>query len=117
MFDRADLRRLARAKRQPNEYVSVSRGQLDEMAAKGWLPVREGKRRVRLGRPKSHSMLLEDRVWSVLYSLGFARLSGPLGASIVGADPKLTNQLDVVVTDDEVGLAVECKSSAALSRR
>lgn len=60
------------------------------------------------------SLLLEDRVWSLLYRLGFDYLSGDGGAQLT-QDPKGENspynQIDVVGLDPEVALAVECKSA------
>jgi DNA sulfur modification protein DndB len=87
------------------------------MEAAGWSVARLGKRRVRVTRAKSHGTLLEDRVWSVLFALGFPKMSGPAGASIGSSDSKLSNQIDVLAIDDEIVLAVECKSSQAVARR
>ena len=57
--------------------------------------------------------LLESRVWNLLYRMGFTHLSSIGGATLIlrGGSPKSpTQQIDVVAVDDEVAIAVECKS-------
>jgi DGQHR domain-containing protein len=71
-------------------------------------------------RPKKHDVLLEDRVWTLLYRMGFAYLNDKGGAKLIHdiKDPKpLTNQIDVLGIDNELALAVECKSCEKPSRR
>jgi DNA sulfur modification protein DndB len=64
---------------------------------------------------KRRDVLLEDRVWSLLYAMGFTYLSGE-GGAFLRVDPKRTdgpkNQIDVVGLDPEIAIAVECKSSS-----
>jgi DGQHR domain-containing protein len=117
VFDRSELRAVARAKAKPNEFVRIPLAQIDAMVSDGWSVTRKGNRRARMSRPKPPSTLLEDRVWSVLYGLGFPVLSGPAGAVLRSGDDKLSNQIDVVAMDDEVALAVECKSSQLIAKR
>jgi DGQHR domain-containing protein len=111
----ADLRSLARRKMNPLEFKSIPSGSYsDELLADGWEVQREGKTATRICRSKARSVLLEDRVWSLLYRLGFDHLSGEGGAQLL-QDPKAEsspyNQIDVVGLDPEVALAVECKSA------
>lgn len=110
-----DLRSLARRKNNPSEFKSVSKnGGSSLPVEEGWQKYREGATTVRLIRPKTRSVLLEDRVWSLLYRLGFTHLSGEGGAEIA-LDPKkdagLRGKIDVVGLDPEVALAVACKSA------
>ena len=68
-----ELRSLAWRKKQPKVFKSIPK-QRDELAAAesdGWRIVRDNKYTYRLARPKKKSVLLEDRVWSLLYRLGF----------------------------------------------
>jgi len=64
-------------------------------------------------KDKPRSVLLESRVWTLLYQMGFDLLSGKGGAQLV-ADPRDTQspktQIDCVAIDSEVGLACECKT-------
>ena len=67
----ADLRSLARAKAREYETKTVHPLLVDEALSQGWMVDRKNKRSVRLRRPKSHGLLLEDRVWTLLYKTGF----------------------------------------------
>jgi DNA sulfur modification protein DndB len=79
----------------------------------GWSIRRRNRRSISLQRPKPKSALLESRVWTLLFRMGFPILSGRGGAllEILPGDPKTpTSQIDVAAVDDEVALAAECKS-------
>jgi DNA sulfur modification protein DndB len=108
------LRGLARRKSQRDEFKTVRNPLVEEELAKGWTLAKANKASTRLKKPKSHNRLLEDRVWTLLYRMGFGRMSDDGGAfQILKADdPKgPENQIDVVGIDDEVALAIECKST------
>jgi DGQHR domain-containing protein len=82
----------------------------------GWTVLRKNKRTVTLAKEKSRPSLLESRVWTMLYRMGFPYLSGEGGSHLVWAsgDPDSpTSQIDVVGVDDEVSLYIECKSYEA----
>ena len=69
-----ELLALARPKKNPSEFKSIPKKDLCNLLPKeGWQVVRKGKYTVRLARPKARSVLFEDRVWSLLYKLGFTR--------------------------------------------
>ncbi|GAG01385.1 unnamed protein product, partial [marine sediment metagenome] len=76
---------------------------------------RKLKRSVRVRRDKQHHVLLEDRVWVLLYLMGFPLLSGRGGAELTPISRRSQRpptQIDVVGIDDEVAVAFECKSAA-----
>ena len=109
-----DLRSLARSNRTSNEFQSIPKRRLDEVVEQGWKIAKENKTSFRMVREKSKPNLLEDRVWSMLYKMGFTHFSGKGGAHLaVDArnpdGPK--NQIDVVGLDSEVALAIECKTT------
>jgi DNA sulfur modification protein DndB len=111
----AELRSLARRKMSSLEFRSIpATSYSDALSADGWQLQRESKTAKRISRPKARSILLEDRVWSLLYRLGFNYLSAEGGAQLQ-QDPKSEsspyNQIDVVGLDPEVALAIECKSA------
>jgi len=115
-----DLRGLARRKKRADVYKSVRHALVEEEKANGWVVVAKNKTSTRLSKPKTHSVLLEDRVWSLLYRLGCKFLSGDGGARLrsgSGESDGPTTQLDIVGIDDEIGLVIECKSSEAPQRR
>lgn len=110
-----ELGAVARRRRGLNVAKSIPTEQLDSYLADGWVQVgRKKKTSVRVSRPKRPHVQLEDRVWSSLFRMGFAHLSGDRG-STVQVNPKdpdgPTNQIDVFAMDEDVALAVECKSS------
>jgi DGQHR domain-containing protein len=109
-----ELRGLASRKSKPDEYKSIRNPLVDEEIANGWIVQKRSKTTTRLSKPKVRDRLLEDRVWTLLYRMGFKHLSGQGGAyqllnanDLKGPD----NQIDVVAIDDEVAFAIECKSS------
>jgi len=115
IFSAEELRGLAIRKAKPDEYRSVRNPLVDEEVAKGWTIEKKHKTTTRLYRQKTHDSLLEDRVWILMYRMGFKILSGEGGAFILITpdDPKSPeNQLDVVAVDDEVAFVIECKSGS-----
>jgi DNA sulfur modification protein DndB len=115
-----DLSSLSRAKARDYETKTVSPSSVQDLAGEGWKVDRSNKKSVRLQRPKSHGALLEDRVWTLLHSMRFPILSGEGGAQLA-LDSKSPDtpksQLDVVAVDDEVAVAIECKSAENPSKR
>ncbi len=110
---REDLLGFARSQVRSYERKTVRPTELDESLATGWVIQRENKSSFRLGREKSKPDLLESRVWTLFYRMGFTHLSGPDGAVLSVTDKGTDGpgqQIDVVALDDEIGLAVECKT-------
>jgi DNA sulfur modification protein DndB len=108
------LRSLASRKGKSDIYKSVRHPLVAEELAQGWTSVKRNRATTRLRKPKPHDRRLEDRVWSLLYRMGFKYLSGDGGAHLLVSanEPEgPDNQLDVVAIDDEVSFAIECKSS------
>jgi DNA sulfur modification protein DndB len=107
-----ELKSAARLRRDQYEYVTVSASEEATYFAKGWSLHTPGTTRVRLHRLKSHNLLLEDRVWTLLFRLGYPVMGGR-GFKIrynrpeKGVDEK---ELNVFAKDDETCFVVECKS-------
>lgn len=120
IFERDNVRGLARARSRPYETKTVHPLLVDEAVAEGWDVDKSNRKSVRLKRTKALGLLLEDRVWSLLYRTGFSYLSGPGGSKLL-VTPKEpdgpTSQIDVVGIDDELALAIECKSSDRYEKR
>jgi DNA sulfur modification protein DndB len=119
-IDPADeLRGLAGRKAKPDDFKSVRHALVDEEIRKGWMVRKRSKTTTRLGKAKTHDKHFEDRVWSLLYRMGFQYLSAQGGAFLLvnPNEPKgPDNQIDVVAIDDEVAFAMECKSSESPRR-
>jgi DGQHR domain-containing protein len=114
-----NLRGLARRKARPDEFKSVRHPLVEEEEKNGWVVAQRNKSSTRLRKPKTHNNLLEDRVWTLLYRMGFTHLSGDRGANLLMNSEEQSgprNQLDVVAFDDDVALAIECKSSAKATK-
>ena len=119
IFETEKLRALARLKKRTEEFRTVPNERVKKPLSEGWSIHRAYKASTRISRKKRPDILLEDRVWSLLYSMGFCHLSGDGGAQLYvqhqNADgPK--NQIDVVGLDSEVAIAVECKSALQLKK-
>lgn len=85
----------------------------------GWTVLREGKRAVRLKRPKNHDRSLEDRVWCLFYSMGYPVLNADgFKITFEREDGSIgRKQVDVYAEDGETVVIVECKSRDQRGRR
>lgn len=110
------LNSIARQKRQGFEFKTIRPSHVEEYTKDGWQVARKNRTSIRMKRPKSKHRLFEDRVWSLLYRMGFDHMSGQAGAKLpiaIGAPTPADNQIDVVAIDDEVAIGVECKSAVS----
>src|SRR5581483_10756930 len=108
------LKALAVRRAKPDEFKSVRNPLVEEEIAKGWTSAKKNKTTTRLSRAKTHDKTLEDRVWTLMYKMGFTFLSDQGGAYLPLDEEAETpeNQIDVVAIDNDVAFAIECKSSA-----
>ena len=108
-----DLRGLARSKSSDYVTKTVNLSFLDESLKEGWLIEKKYEKSVRLKKKKPCDVDLADRVWSLLYRMGFNYLNSE-GDALLKADSKDPNSqtcsINVVGIDTEVGLAIMCKS-------
>lgn len=113
-----NLRGLARAKSQEYETKTVHLARVDEALLEGWVVDKKNIRSVRLRRKKTLGNHLKDRIWSLLYRMGFTHLSVDPGASLV-VNPKQPElkTIDVLGIDNEISVAIESKFSERISSR
>jgi DNA sulfur modification protein DndB len=113
-----ELRSLSRRKRRDREFRTLRTPAVPGQLAEGWQVERENRTSTRLSRPKSVQVLLRDRVWSLLYAMGFTHLSGEGGASLQLAPKRddSVRKIDVVGLDPEIAVAATCRSAAAPTR-
>lgn len=120
IFPVEELRSLARKNKLPYITKTVLSSKVEESLSEGWEIEKKSKKSIRLKKNKSHDTLLEDRVWTLFYKMGVTHLSGKGGAFLV-IDPKdehsPENQIDVVGLDNEIAIAVECKSAEEFRKR
>ena len=115
-----NLQGLARAKNKIYTTKTIKNALVDEELSQGWIVDRRYQKTTRIRKEKPHYVRLEDRVWGLLYKMGFTHLSS-VGGAVLVLDPEANDspktKIDVVGFDDEIALAVECKSSERLSKR
>ena len=119
VFPTDELSAHARAAAKSYSQKSVHPKLVDDALLDGWDVIKAGKSSVRLKREKAHGLHLEDRVWTLLYRMGYTAMSGKRGAvldSTVEEGTKVTNQIAVFAIDDDVTFAIECKSSSRFAR-
>jgi len=71
-------------------------------------------------KAKSHDEVLENRIWCILYQLGYPILNvgRKFSIEIANQDGKtVTKQVDVFAKDDETVIVVECKSCEEMQPR
>ena len=91
-----------------------------EHEGNGWIHVRDLKTGARMRKAKSHDEILENRMWCVLYQLGYPVLNvgRKFKIPIATQDGRtVTKQVDVFAKDDETVIVVECKSCEEMEER
>lgn len=106
-------------RRSQYDEKSVYTVDVENYINKGWERQRTGKYKSRIKRIKSHNSWLEDRLWCLLYNMGFRRLNGDNFKIEYTRDDGScgTKQIDVYAEDDDTVLIVECKSRESEGKR
>lgn len=115
LFEATELRGLSRITGKPVDKISVEHEHIDKYVSDGWTLLRKGIRSARLSRPKALQSEIPDRIWTLLYKMGFSYLSGKGGAKLICRTPDglVPNQIGVVSVDDDVALYIECRTAKA----
>lgn len=120
LTDVGRLQREAVYRRKSFLETSVPKALVDEHKANGWEFVRELKTKTKLKKPCGHDEHLENRVWHLLYLLGYPEISQGRNFKVLikrkGAEP-FYKQIDVLAKDDETVIVTECKSSSVITKR
>ena len=113
------LRSTARRRKSRFESKTVHHADVDDENQTGWEVQKVNKSSTRLKRPKPHDRYLEDRSWSLFYSMGYPVLNGDnFNIQFEREDGSGgRKQVDVYAEDDETVLVVECKSREKRGRR
>lgn len=98
---------------------SVHRADVGKYIDDGWEIARRGKRQHRLRKRKSHHVALEDRVWCLLYRMGYQDLGARKLQIRFQRDNGTagTKQIDLFASDKETCIIVECKSREERGKR
>ena len=119
LTSKGELESAYRIRRSAFEQKSVHPAEVEEEENKGWELQRAGKHKSRLKRRKNHSQWLEDRLWCLLYRMGYRVLNGK-NFKITFTRPDGTvgaKQIDVYGEDDETAVIIECKSRSSVGRK
>ena len=120
LTDSVRLRVEAMKRRNTFEQVSVPNSEVDTYLAEGWEVDRLLTRKTKLKRPQTFDAQLENRVWTLLYLMGYHELNAGRNFTIQidrkGAAP-IRKQIDVFAKDEETVVVAECKSSESIKRR
>jgi DNA sulfur modification protein DndB len=113
VFASTELRGTSRLLSLPYDVETVPNAMVKAREDAGWNVVRRGKRQSRVSMLKDLKDAFPDRVWTVLYRMGFTHMSGRGGAKLIcrSANGETRNQLDVVAIDDDVAIYIECRTS------
>lgn len=107
-------------RKKPNEEISVNKKLISEYEAQGYAVTRESVRVATVSKEWPHDRLLENKVWTLFYKLGYPEISAGRYFRIKierkNADP-LYKQIDVLAKDEETVVVVECKSCRKPERR
>ncbi len=114
------IKREAARRRKPFVMQSVSRNLLPEFESNGWERDVDLKTKTRIKKPKPPDEKLEDRVWYLLFRMGYDELSSGRQFKITirrkGAQP-LSKQIDVFAKDSETVIVTECKANEKIRKR
>ena len=111
--DPALLRKLYKAKKNPNYIVSVDHNLVPDYQKEGWDMLGNPlKTKTKLVKEKTHSKKFEDDIWCQFYELGFTKLNIDETFELPFSDnPNDKKQIDVIAINDETAILIECKSS------
>jgi hypothetical protein len=71
LLERAELIGFARRQAKAYDTKTVPVSQVEDAEKDGWVPVRKKRKSVRLQKEKKRSVLLESRVWTLFFRMGF----------------------------------------------
>lgn len=108
-----------RIRRNQFETKSIDSSTTSYEEENGWEIQREGKRKTRVKRKKDPNLWLEDRVWSLLYSMGYQTLNSHRLTIEFDRSDKSSGKknISVYAEDNETAIVVECKSREERGRR
>lgn len=119
IIDDAQRAREAVRRRKLFEFLAVPEAQVEEYTALGWMTEKKLTSKIRMRKPKPFDEQLENKLWLLLFKLGYPELNRGRKFKIDikrrGAEP-LTKQVDVFAKDDETVVVAECKASERVTK-
>jgi DNA sulfur modification protein DndB len=91
----------------------------EEHEGEGWIHVKDLQSGAKMRKAKSHDELLENRVWCILYQLGYPVMNSGrrFEIEIAKGETPITKQVDVFAKDEETAIVLECKSCEEMQDR
>jgi DNA sulfur modification protein DndB len=108
-----NVKSIFRTRSRKYEYTSILEAEKNDYLHKGWEFDRENLNSIKLKKLKLHSLLFENKVWSVFHKMGYNNLNIDNSFKIPYANnPEIPpRQIDVFCFDDDTAIVIECKSS------
>jgi len=118
LSDITERRAAFRERSSPFDFAKIHPADADEYSSKGWEDHRDLKKRKIMKRPKRLPKMLEDRVWCLMYSMGYPVLNDNGFNIHFNRHDKSRGkkQIDVFAKDDETVVVAECKTRATRGR-
>lgn len=118
--DHSKLSREAAKRRRSYALISIKKALVEDHLADGWEIDKELKSRMRMRKNRTPDESIENRVWFLLFLLGYPQISSGRNFKIKierkGAEP-VHKQIDVLAKDGETVIVAECKASERTRRR
>ncbi len=100
------------------EQKTVDKRILSDYDNTDWKIHKHNKKTVVLKKIKSHHVMFEDRVWTILAKMGFTKMNKKgLRLPYVDDESIPGKQIDVFAADKEIIVIVECKSAETMKRQ
>jgi len=118
LSDLTERRAAFRERSSAYDFVKIHPADVEEYSSDGWEDHRDLKKRKIMKRPKRLPKMLEDRVWCLMYNMGYPVLNGRAFNIHFERHDKSTGkkQIDVFAKDDETVVVVECKTRSSRGR-
>ena len=109
----SNLGKKYKVKKSDNLLRSVSYTESIALEKSGWEKTsKQYATKVVMSKEKVHDKKFEDKLWCMMYDLGFRTLNSEDNLKLkYGPNKEDFQQIDVLAVNDEVALIVECKSS------
>jgi len=119
LSDSVSLKSEFKKRKDKYDYVKVHSADKDSKLAENWELEKQFKSTVRLKRVKPISRHFEDRLWCLIYSMGYPILNGNYFNIIFKRhnNSEGKKQIDVFAKDDETVLIVECKTKEVRGKK
>ncbi|MEG0757487.1 MAG: hypothetical protein RR505_03710, partial [Raoultibacter sp.] len=118
--DDVALSKEASWRKKSHEEKSVDKVLVQDYLDQGFEIIKESVRKASISRPWDHDKLLENRVWTLFYKLGYSEISAGHAFNVKieqKNEEPIYRQIDVLAKDDETVIVTECRSCQKPERK